>query len=174
MPVTFDATRETAAWLPQPSAQSFISGHVVSDVIVLIRPRAELARWWAWAHPEQPGLPALPSYAFRAWCVPSKNQVVILVDGTETQNSVTWLVLHELTHRELRRSPFIAEALGRSSKPADYLVSDDAHQGHPEERICDWIATLWYARLGYPKPWRLDRRWWRRRVQALRASRQRR
>lgn len=164
MPVILDATPAVRAWMPQATALSMISDHVVANVHVLLRPRADLAALWAWSHPDNPALPRLPAYAFRAWCIPSKNEIVILVDGTETPQSITWLLLHELVHRELRHSPLIAEALGRVRKPHNYLTSDDAHQAHPEERICDWIATIWYRKLGYAPPWRMDRRWWRARV----------
>lgn len=166
MPVTFDATPQTGLWLPQPSIRAFISDKVASDVRVLLRPRAEAGLWWAQTHPNGSTLPPVPPYAFRAWCNPSKGEIVILVDRTETPESVTWLTLHELTHQELRRSPLIAEALGRVAKPPDYLTSDNAHQSHPEERICDWIATIWYRRLGFAPPWRLDRYWWRRQVRS--------
>lgn len=148
----------------------FISRHVRMSVRVLVRLRSDLPRVWEETHPGQ-SLPSLPPYAFRAWCQPEglpggphERLVVLLVDHTETAASVTWLLLHELVHAELRASPLIAQALARVKKPRDYLTSDEAHQNHAEERIADWIATIWYRQLGFPRPWRRDRVWWRARV----------
>lgn len=156
----------TEPWLPQASVLEVLAKHLAQDVEVRLWPRAELARAWARSHGGAT-LPDLPAYSFRAWANPSTNEINLLVDETETPASTTWLLLHELAHLELRASPFVTTALAmaRARRPRAYWTSDAAHQAEAEERIADWIATAWFRRLGFGRPHRRDRLWWRRRVQ---------
>ena len=164
MPLTIHAaTPDAAAWLPQPSIVSYLSSMTARPIEVHLYPRRELERAWADGHGgHRP--PAFRPYQFRAWATPDLGRVTILVDRTETPASVTWVLLHELAHHELRASPFVQGALDATVRHKAYMTNDRAHQEDPEERIADWVATRWFRRLGFPRPWRLDRMWWRRRL----------
>ncbi len=171
MPLTIEAMSPNAAnWLPAGTALRMINGHLAQEVHVRLWDRTDLAHAWAVGHPGQ-ALPNLPRYAFRAWAEPRTGNVHVLVDNTETPESVTWLLLHELAHHELRASPFVAGALAQTIRHPRYMTDDDAHQADPEERIADWIATRWFRQLGYPPPLRRDRHWWRARVRRVPAGR---
>lgn len=164
------ASPDAAPWLPQPSALALIDRHTARDVDVRLWPRAMLAQAWGSTHQGAPP-PELPPYAFRAWANPQLGRVTVLVDRTETPQSVTWLLLHELGHMELRTSPLVAGALAATVRDPAYMHDDHAHQADPEERIADWMATRWYRRLGFARPWRLDRHWWRARVRRMEPQR---
>lgn len=168
MPVKVEAAvPEAAPWLPQPSVVSYLSEMTARPIHVYLYPRRLLARAWADGHGGRPP-PAFTPYQFRAWATPDLGRVTILVDRTETPLSVTWVLLHELAHHELRASPFVAGALEATVRHKAYMTSDRAHQADPEEKIADWVATRWFRRLGFPRPWRLDRDWWRRQMRRRR------
>jgi len=99
-------------------------------------------------------------YAFRAYT--RGRSVVLLSDWTETTQSLTWLLLHELTHVQVNSNPMLDRALRSVERPVDYLTSDEAHEEWPEEQLAnlsaDQLAPRYASRPG------LNRVWWRSRV----------
>jgi hypothetical protein len=99
-------------------------------------------------------------HGYRA--VAERNGTVLLyVDETETKDSVKWLVLHELAHILVTAQPTLAETLRSQPRPSGYPKDDAAHEAVIEEQVANA-----YADLLAPVPG-LDRRWWRKRTQAM-------
>ena len=98
-------------------------------------------------------------YAFRGWNQRS-GPIHIFVDGTETPDSVKWLMLHEVGHSVVNATPELRRKLRRTPIPPTYAFSDETHGNVPEERWCNAFAD---AHAPVPG---LDRTWWRRRTQA--------
>jgi len=87
-------------------------------------------------------------------------RILVLVDETETRDSVKWLLLHEFAHALVTDTPTLAETLRAEKRPNGYPHDDDAHEAVFEEGLANAFAD----RLA-PVPG-LDRRWWRARVKA--------
>jgi len=99
-------------------------------------------------------------HGYRAFA--ERNGTVLLyVDETETKDSVKWLVLHELAHILVTAQPTLAETLRSQPRPSGYPKDDAAHEAVIEEQVANA-----YADLLAPVPG-LDRRWWRKRTQAM-------
>lgn len=144
------------SWAPAPAELADLACGIHRDALVEIVPRRDLEAAWQMSHPgTRP--PARP-YAFRAWT--NGSHAVILVDATETRESVLWLLWHELAHQEIDVHLPLARALRAVPRPEGYLVDDDAHEAWPEERLANAVANQGRGRV-------LDRRWWRRRTLAL-------
>jgi hypothetical protein len=85
-------------------------------------------------------------------------RILVLVDETETRDSVKWLLLHEFAHALVTATPTLAETLRAEKRPDGYPQNDDAHEAVFEEEVANAFAD----RLA-PVPG-LDRRWWRERT----------
>ena len=85
-------------------------------------------------------------------------RILVLVDETETRDSVRWLLLHEFAHALVTATPTLAETLRAEKRPEGYPENDDAHEAVFEEEVANAFAD----RLA-PVPG-LDRRWWRERT----------
>lgn len=94
--------------------------------------------------------------------------MVLLSDLTETTQSLTWLLLHELAHVEVNQTSLLDAALRSIPRPKDYLTNDEAHEAWPEEQLANLVADRLSSRLG-SRPG-LNRLWWRQRVRALTRS----
>lgn len=129
------------------------------DLVVEYVPRARVAEVWRRDHAGAP-MP-VNRYAFRAYS--RGNRAVLFVDGTETRDSATWLLLHELAHLELPNAGLLHSAYRWIPKPPGYLTNDAAHESHPEEQLANRVATEIMPKLGLRRR-ALDRMWWRRRV----------
>jgi hypothetical protein len=132
-------------------------------VHVEVVPRPLVRELWA----RDMGSKPFPGYyAFRAYT--RGDRVVLLSDTTETPQSLTWLLLHELAHVEVNRAPLLDAGLRSIPRPKDYLTSDQAHESWPEERlanlVADRLAPLFGSRPG------LNRLWWRSRVRSVTGS----
>lgn len=143
------AHREASPWMP-PEAdlaglRSFY-GEKVPDAKVWIWPRRMVDQIL--------GRRSKP-YAFRAFTRGGDSH--IFVDGSETPQSVAFLIGHELCHQLVDASPTVKEALNEARPPGLGRAGDLFHQRDPEERFCDGISE---RILGY----RFDRDWWRTRV----------
>ena len=93
-----------------------------------------------------------PPYAWRA--VTRGPEPHILVDTTETPESLLWVAAHELGHHRAARLPAVKQELARA-RPMDLdPTSDLFHALDPEERYADGLA---HVLLGT----RYDRSWWR-------------
>jgi hypothetical protein len=96
------------------------------------------------------------AWAFRAKAFDHGDSHV-LVDATETPESVAWLMAHELSHQVVFQNPkFRAQLDARRPRDLD-PASDAFHAVDPQELWCDHQATQIFGR-------RLDRAWWRRRT----------
>jgi len=145
------------------SALEQISELLTAPVLVEIVPRQAVRQLWRrdFGRARFPG-----DYAFRAFT--RDDHVRLLSDGTETQASLTWLLLHELAHFAVNQEPLMDTALRSVPKPAGYLTNDAAHERWPEEQLANLVADQLAPRVG-SRPG-LDRLWWRRRVERLRPS----
>ncbi len=94
-------------------------------------------------------------YAFRAFTRGDESHV--FVDGSETKQSIAFLMGHELCHQVVGRSPTLKTAFSDARPSGLGSAGDLFHQRDPEERFCDGISE---RILGY----RFDRDWWRPRV----------
>lgn len=132
-------------WVPDPSWLSWVGGWAPprTTITFVRRPETAPKNFRAVANrPQSDG-----SVAVR-----------ILVDETETRDSVRWLVLHEMGHVLISANPTLAETLRAERYPANYPHDDDAHEAVLEEQIANAFAD----RLA-PVPG-LNRRWWRKRT----------
>lgn len=93
-------------------------------------------------------------YAFRAV---SRGPIVhVLVDETETRDSIRWLIAHELGHQRVRQTG-LRSFFGLGA-PTDIDPAGDLyHDLSAEERWADGLATRTFGE-------RLDRAWWRKRA----------
>ena len=152
-------------WAPSPESLQPVACSLRGSVRIEVWPRSSLGRVWAQDNPGKP-LPG-GSHGFRAY---TRGRVVkVFVDGTESKDSVLWLLHHELAHVGVTQTPGLVQSLRRSPRPDGYPHDDEAHERHPEERHANAVADAWMALLG--RPVGLDRRWWRDQVR-LRANRQ--
>ncbi len=132
------------------------------DVRLHYWPRTRLRDVWRRTHGGR-DVPVSRPYAFRGWA--SGSDIHILVDWTETAASIVWLTLHELAHVELACAPLIAQAYRNMPKSSRYLCDDEEHDARPEEQMADLVADELAALVGGTPG--LNRRWWRRRADAM-------
>jgi hypothetical protein len=130
-------------------------------------PRARAAEAWERWHPGRRYRRA--PYAHRGWSNKRLGVAVLLVDPTETRQSILHGVAHELAHLDLRGTGITRLAL--RPKQDAYWTTDAAHDGHPEEQLANLVATQTLRRLGRYDGRSYDRAWWRRRVRAQQRSR---
>jgi hypothetical protein len=153
MGITLQIDPATTAWRPDDATLAKI-GRIVSDdtnVTVRIWPRSLIGQVTGRAY--------LEPYAFRARNV-GGTMIDLFADRTETRESVAWLLAHELAHSRLAAFPEVRHEL-QQARPRSDPASDHFHKVDPEERYCDGIATRIVGA-------RLDREWWRKRVEASR------
>jgi len=158
-------------WALTGAEQGAIEALLGGDVEVFYWPRSQAVRVWEQTHDGRPmpGDPAYsdPSYVMRAWARDGRSH--ILVDRTETKESILWLTLHELSHLELPCSPFLRFAFRSEPRAENYLLDDDAHEARVEEQFANAVANLLAPHFGIARGY--DRRWWRTRVNRLEALR---
>ncbi len=165
-PITVISHGQPAVQIPAQvwsslAGQSYLDTHVFVELI----PRRLVRRLWA---RDMGGKPFPGYYAFRAYT--RGRRVVLLSDHTETPQSLTWLLLHELAHVQVNGSPLLDRALRSVPKPRDYLTSDAAHEAWPEEKLANLVADQLAPQFGSRRG--LSRIWWRSRVQSLSRSEQ--
>lgn len=131
-------------------------------VTVELVPRILVHRLWA---RDFPGKPFPGEHAFRAYTRDA--HVVILVDKTETQQSLIWLLLHELSHVAVNGAPALDAAFRSVPRPNGYLTSDAAHESWPEEQFANAVADRMAPLLGSQPG--LNRLWWRQRTRSAQA-----
>lgn len=147
-------------WAPTPAELGPVACALRGNVTVQIWPRAALPAVWAQDHGPTP-VPG-GTHGFRAY---TRDHVVkVFVDGTETRDSLLWLLHHELAHVGVTQTPGLVQSLRRAPREPGYPSQDAAHERHPEERHANAVADAWMLRLGRPSG--LDRVWWRHRVQS--------
>ena len=148
---------------PKKNHLQAINPLLTRSVEVFFHPRSEVGKIWKQDHGGKK-LP-VPKYAFRAYT--NGERVRIFSDETETPESLLWLLLHELAHVELARSPFLHRVYRKLPKPKNYMTSDAAHEAAPEEQFANLVADEWYSAIvGHPCTY--DRLWWRHRVHKMR------
>jgi hypothetical protein len=157
-PLTVEVRPGAESWVPPERWFQIVSGGLDGPQRVVFHPRAE--RDLAWAEDHAGAKPPGGRYSFRAYTLGPVTR--IFVDDTETRASTCWLLLHELAHAVLNRSPQLASDLRRQPRPADYTTSDTAHEAVAEEQVANRVADLIAPRLG-GRPG-LNRFWWRRRT----------
>ncbi len=133
-------------WVPDPSWLAWVGGWVPprTTITFVRRPETMPRQYRAVADRPRPD---------------GSVNVRVLVDETETRDSVRWLVLHEMAHVLVSANPTLAETLRAERYPANYPHDDDAHEAVFEEQLANAFAD----RLA-PVPG-LNRRWWRKRTQ---------
>jgi hypothetical protein len=108
-----------------------------------------------------------PPYYQRGWSSYACREIVLLVDETETPESLAWIFYHELAHIAVDHVPYLAGVFNQEDREAGrtvYEIGDDhAHEAHSIEQFCNRVATS-YAGACY------DRLWWRRRADAAQAE----
>lgn len=135
----------------------------VEDFVVhyFHRREAERLKWLFQWDPNREHTPIAP-YSYRGWC--DYRRIVVLVDETETPDSVLWLTYHELAHMACSRTRMIDQAMDQENKNEGrkgYEWKDDAgHEADSEERLVNRVATAWSGGKEYARPW------WRPRVVA--------
>lgn len=163
------------SWLVDETVRDHLAAYWegMPPVEVHLFPRSwiteETWREWYSCPDDNPNRRLPPPYGCRAWCDTEKGRIVILVDGTETDTSILWITIHELTHFALDHSRFLRfmlalerDAMGQAH---DYDQTDDyEHERNPEEVICNRFATA------FCRGQDLNRLWWRDRVEKLRAQ----
>lgn len=128
---------------------------------------AETLLWmqqWDAGHGVFPDSP----YSYRGWCRAWAGEIVILVDETETINSVQWLVLHELGHLACNNAKLLDTAMDKANEQAGRTVyewkDDVGHEADSEEQLVNKVATAHMGGKEYARPW------WRPRVNRLLAG----
>jgi hypothetical protein len=148
--------------IPRAIWAKLAHGPYLNTVVhVELVPRHLVRRLWS---RDMGSKPFPGQYAFRGYT--RGNRIILLSDATETPASLTWLLLHELSHVQINNAPILDRALRSIPKPRDYLTSDVAHGQWPEEqlanRVADQLAPHFDSRPG------LNRIWWRRRTRRVR------
>lgn len=100
-------------------------------------------------------------YAFRAFA--RGKQIVLFDDATETRSSLLWLLLHEIGHIWVTRTPKLRRQFRSTSLPSGYMTSDSAHESSPEEQFANMMADNWYKEFS-GQSGSFHRLWWRDRV----------
>ena len=142
-----------------PNMLHFASSKVGGDIHLSIYPRRMVRE--VWNHEMDGKTFDLKEYAFRAFA--RGNGIVIFDDETETKDSLLWLLLHEVGHIFVTRTPKLRHQFRSSSKPSGYMTSDSAHESSPEEQFANMMADGWYKEFS-GKSGSFHRIWWRNRV----------
>lgn len=131
--------------------------------------------WWTeiqGSRAPRPDVP--PAYSYRAFAKQREREIHVLLDETETADSLLWIVLHELTHIALNDARFLRymfahedESAGRDGAFVPGRDDDAAHEALAEEQFCNRVASSFF--LGNAPSF--DRAWWRARVEAQMAVR---
>lgn len=138
---------EARAWTPEPSMQRKLEKEYPLPVTVRIWPRRMVG--------QVTNKIGLAPYAFRARAI--ENIADVFVDQTETRESITWLIAHELAHHELKRKHPEIKKVMDTVRPKLPRAGDEFHDYDTEEAWCDNRATSIVGK-------RLDREWWRNRT----------
>ena len=134
------------AWTPPPDIMAKLRRAFADvDGAVHIWPRAQVDRVTG---------RVMGPYAFRGFTRGDVSH--LFVDATETPQSISWLMAHELCHHTVHDDPELHAAFNRA-RPALDPASDRFHEIDPHELYCDGIAS---NLLGF----RMDRTWWRKRT----------
>ena len=144
-----------------PAALEALSKLLTAPALVELVPRRLVQQLWLrdFGNSPFPGL-----YAFRAFT--RDDHIRMLSDWTETPQSLTWLLIHELAHFAVNQEPLLDRALRSIPKPAKYLTDDHAHGEWLEEKLANAVADQLAPSVGSSAG--LNRLWWRRRVNRLR------
>ena len=141
------------------SMLQFAAEKVNGDVRVVVYPRRMVREVW---NHEMEGKPfSMKPYAFRAFA--RGNMIVVFDDKTETKDSLLWLLLHEIAHIFVTRTPKLRRQFRSRSLPSGYMTSDSAHESSPEEQFANMMADQWYKEF-FGHSGSFHRLWWRRRV----------
>ena len=108
---------------------------------------------------------------FRAWSIPAERKSIIFQDQAETELSIFWLIIHEITHVKLQTEWFLLFNVINIErnillKELNYTINDYLDKGmrddnfrnsEPEEILCDRVANAIIGEV-------LDRNWWKNRI----------
>ena len=137
----------------------FASEQVGDRIEVHVYPRHLIQEIWSFFMQGQDF--TLPPYSFRAFA--RGNLIVLFDDETETADSLLWLLLHEVAHIWLTRTPKLRAQFRSQSLPSGYLTSDSAHESSPEEQFANMMADRWFKQFSN-RSGSFHRIWWRKRV----------
>lgn len=148
----------------------FINGFNIKNIDIVIASEKRKPMYWMLNEYYQT-LPFPGHNIFRAWSSHDEKSIVIFKDEVETEESLIWLLIHELTHLEIRLAPWLliysglfyeAENIRKNLNVSlhDYCQmireNDDLHENDPEEKLCNYVATTLVGKS-------YDRHWWRER-----------
>jgi hypothetical protein len=121
--------------------------------------------FWQRQWDEHRGIYGTEPYSYRGWCRGWNGEIIVLVDETETPESLQWITYHELGHLACANLTFVDNAWEKENKLEGrdtYNWKDDAaHEADSEEQFCNRIATA------YCDGKLMGRFWWRPRVDAF-------
>ena len=142
-----------------PSMVDFAAEKVGGDVKIKVFPRRMVRE--VWRHEMNGEQFLLKPYSFRAFA--KGNEVVLFDDSTETNSSLLWLLLHEVGHIWVTRTPKLRKQFRSKILPSGYMTSDSAHESAPEEQFANMMADAWYKEYS-GQSGSFHRLWWRDRV----------
>lgn len=123
-------------------------------------------------HKEYMKTPWLGNYGYRAITFGNLKKTFVFLNDGETIDSILWVVVHELTHANLRDNPFMRKVLNMNLtktmhdmniNPNEYeklIQNDEFHEKLLEEQICNEFAT---NVMGFS----YDRYWWREQLKLI-------
>jgi len=145
-----------------PKMIKFAVSKVGGNVNLRLFPRRLVSSVWKW---EKPGsVYDLRPYAFRAFA--RNNIISIFDDKTETADSLLWLLLHEIAHIWVTRTPKLRRQFRNRPKPKGYLTDDAAHESSPEEQFANMMADQWFHEAT-GQHGSFHRLWWRKQVEQV-------
>lgn len=105
--------------------------------------------------------------SYRAVTIPSEKKIFIFENTGETEESILWLTIHELSHAAIRETPYLGKIFSIILKASihkatkgnpnlyDTLIGDDNfHDSLLEEQLCNNLATCMIGKD-------YGRKWWR-------------
>jgi len=147
--------------------KEFLVGFKMDSVTVIIANATLKEDYWA-ADEYYQTMPFPGQDVFRAWNDYEDKTVIVFVDEAETDESIFWLIIHEIMHIEIRSGWLLLYSglyreVEKKARKLDlsfggYLNlirrDDDLHESDPEEEICNRVAT---SLIGKD----CGRKWWR-------------
>jgi len=149
---------------------NFLNCFKLNDINIIIANVNEKESYWTQDNYFK-SIPFPGNNVFRAWSKPTENKIIIFQDQAETELSIFWLIIHEITHIKLRTEWFLlyntikieTESLRKrlNISEEDCLIKEiydnDFRNNDPEEVLCDRVANAIIGEV-------LDRNWWKNRI----------
>ena len=149
---------------------NFLNCFKLNDINIIIANVNEKESYWTQDNYFK-SIPFPGNNVFRAWSKPTENKIIIFQDQAETELSIFWLIIHEITHVKLQTEwsllfNVINIEKNNLLKELNYTINDYLDKGmrddnfrnsEPEEILCDRVANAIIGEV-------LDRNWWKNRI----------